>query len=416
MLTADLVHTRRRGDRLIVVPLPDEDRPRALELAGFYLEQARLHQDRTRGEFLEACQAVELQSKEARLAKGLMKLVMDACVFEEETPLDAAALRADLFTRATSARRSTSTTPGFDRDRLLAECADPHGISPEALLSALYADLPEAHRLRQVYLPSAERLLATYDLAQYQATLLRATSLVAKVSASSPDRYRRLFRTLKFHRLLYAIAPLPKGRGYTIALDGPMSLFEQTTKYGLKLALALPAIQACGAWSIEADLRWGKDRRSLRFQLSGDGDGQLDEPTLPDDLATLLGDLQRLDSPWRVEATSALLEAKGVGLCVPDLCFTHKETGDMVYLELLGFWSRDAVWKRIDLAKSGLPHKVIFAVAKHLRVGEEALPDDTGATLYVYPRTPNARAILDRVTQLAPPSPRPSPKGRGGLG
>ena len=44
---------------------------------------------------------------------------------------------------------------------------------------------------------------------------------------------------------------------------------------------------------------------------------------------------------------------------------------------------------------------MIFAVAKHLRVGEAALPDDTGAALYVYPRTPNARAILDRVTQLA---------------
>ena len=401
MLTADLVHTRRRGDRLIVVPLPDTDRPRALELAGFYLEQARLHKDHARGEFLEACQAVYLQANEARLAKGLLKLVMDTCVFEEETPLDAAALRADLFTRATAARRGGIGTPGFDRDRLLAESAAPHGITPEALLSALYADLPEAHRLRQAYLPSAERLLASYDLAQYQATLLRATSLAVKVSATSPDRYRSLFRTLKFHRLLYAIAPLAKGRGYTITLDGPMSLFEQTTKYGLKLALALPAIQACDTWSIEADLKWGKDRRPLRFLLSGDSDGTLEEPTLPDEIATLLGDLQRLESPWHAQTTSDLLEAKGVGLCVPDLCFTHKETGEAVYLELLGFWSRDAVWKRIELAKSGLPHKVIFAVAKHLRVGEAALPDDTGAALYVYPRTPNARAILDRVTQLA---------------
>ena len=37
---------------------------------------------------------------------------------------------------------------------------------------------------------------------------------------------------------------LERGAGYAIDIDGPFSLFEQTTKYGLRLALALPAIMA----------------------------------------------------------------------------------------------------------------------------------------------------------------------------
>jgi hypothetical protein len=67
---------------------------------------------------------------------------------------------------------------------------------------------------------------------------------------------------------------------------------------------------------------------------------------------------------------------------------------------VLGFWSRDAVWKRIELARKGLA-AVVFAVSKHLRVSEAALDDDRPAALYVYARVMNAAAILQRVQEVA---------------
>jgi predicted nuclease of restriction endonuclease-like RecB superfamily len=69
---------------------------------------------------------------------------------------------------------------------------------------------------------------------------------------------------------------------------------------------------------------------------------------------------------------------------VPDLAFVHRETGEVIYLEVLGFWSRDAVWKRVELAKAGLREKIVFAVSSRLRVSEEVLDDDSPAALYVY--------------------------------
>ena len=84
-----------------------------------------------------------------------------------------------------------------------------------------------------------------------------------------------------------------------------------------------------------------------------------------------------------------------------DLEFVHRTSGQCVFLEVLGFWSRAAVWKRIELAEAGLPHPVVFAVSKHLRVSEEALGDATPAALYVYARTMNARAVLERVESVA---------------
>jgi predicted nuclease of restriction endonuclease-like RecB superfamily len=82
---------------------------------------------------------------------------------------------------------------------------------------------------------------------------------------------------------------------------------------------------------------------------------------------------------------------------VPDLELVHGETGECVYLEVLGYWSRAAVWKRIELVEQGLEQRIVFAVGKHLRVSEEAIDDDAPGALYVYKRTMAPKAVIERV-------------------
>ena len=89
-----------------------------------------------------------------------------------------------------------------------------------------------------------------------------------------------------------------------------------------------------------------------------------------------------------------------MGVCVPDLVFTHPDHKRRVYLEVMGYWSRDAVWKRVELVQSGLPHAVIFAVSSRLRVSEEVLDDDLPGQLYVYKGVIRARAILERLESI----------------
>ena len=69
----------------------------------------------------------------------------------------------------------------------------------------------------------------------------------------------------------------------------------------------------------------------------------------------------------------------------------------MVCIEVLGFWSRDAVWRRIELAQQGLPVPVIFVVSKHLRVSEEVLDDSLEGEIYVYKNSMRPRAVLERL-------------------
>ncbi len=408
MLTADLVHVRRRGDRLHVVALTDPERPRARALATSALAVVRAHVGLPRGALLEAWAQIAVEPAEMRLARALFKLALDRCEFDEGTAVDPVELRREIFSRAASVRRGAAGA--FVRADLVEEIAKARGLETEVIEEALYADLPTAHILRKADLPSPDGLLSVYDLAQHQAVLLRAVRLHARVHCARPTGYRTLFRSLKFHRLLYTTQRLEREAGYAIDIDGPFSLFEQTTKYGLKLALALPVLMACDTWDVNAELRWGKDRRPLRYHARGDSGGSTVDARaeLPDEVQRLLADLQAQESPWQASTADAILDLPGIGLCVPDLEFIHRETGQRVYLEVLGFWSRDAVWKRVEMATAGLPQPIVFAVGKHLRVSEEVLADDTAAALYVYARTMNARAVLARIEAVAT---RPTPSG-----
>jgi uncharacterized protein len=411
LLTADMVHVRRRGDRLVVVPICDAERPRALELATAYLDLARAHIGQSRGALLDACAIVDVEPREQRLARGLLKLVLDRCEFEEDAALDPMELRRTLFTQAARARCEAEHA-AFDRTAVIASMATERGLARDEIERALFADLADAHVLRDARLLSPEALLAEHHLAQHQAVLLRALSVRATVWSAAPDRYRHLFRKLKFLRLLHRIEAMPKHAGYRLHIDGPYSLFESVTKYGLQLALALPALMACDRWAIEADLRWGRERRPLRYAVRGplagtsvDGNAAPDRggatDGLPDEVAALLRDLSALPGPWRPALCNAILDLPGVGQCVPDLEFVHRESGQTVYLEVLGFWSRDAVWKRIELVRQGLPQAVVFAVSKHLRVSEAALDEELPAALYVYARVMSAHAVLGRVQEVA---------------
>ena len=335
MLTADLVHVRRRGDRLHVVALTEAERPRALELASSALALVRAHIGLPRGALVEAWGQVATSPTENRLARALFKLALDACEFDEGGAIDPIELRREVFTRAASLRQSASSD--FARTCLLQDIAHSRGVDVDAIEGALYADLPTAHILRRANLPSANGLLSTYELAQHQAVLLRAVRLRACVSCASAAGYRNLFRKLKFHRLLYAVGKLARDTGYAVDIDGPFSLFEQTTKYGLKLALALPAIMACDAWDVTAELRWGKDRRALSYHLRGGGTAHAGDSAAdqPDEVATLLSDLGRQESPWQATPADAILDLPGIGVCVPDLEFVHRESGRRVFLEVL---------------------------------------------------------------------------------
>ena len=155
----------------------------------------------------------------------------------------------------------------FSRDELVRAVAEELKSDAATVEASLFADLKSEQRLTSFHDTTAERLLERYNVALAQALLLRSTGVEVTLKDETPARYRQLFREIKFRRLICDIE-LIKGNSYRLRLDGPLSLFSATQKYGLQLALLLPTLLLCKHFELEAKLRWGAERKEKRFHLS----------------------------------------------------------------------------------------------------------------------------------------------------
>lgn len=418
MLTADLIDVRKKDGELFTRNLDASGRAEAVALAEACLEAARTSVGARREELEAAWGAAGSDAKRPKLAGAIRKLVEDACTFEGE-PTDAPVeLRHVLFSRASEARR-TSESGLADRDALVRALAEERGLSPDELERALFADLRGEHLLKEAPTLSAESIVEAYELGQAQAILLRAVRVTCEVRDFSPGALRAFFAKLKFHKLLFTAERTDDG-GFRVFVDGPFSMFDAVTRYGLRLALLLPALRALESWSLVADVRWGHAREPLVFRLASKpakakpagakrerrkgADVAKVEPKvevhLADDVRALLDDLRKIAAGFDVRAATELLDVPGFGVCIPDLTLVSSDGGPPVHVEVLGFWSRDAVFRRIELVNRGMRARVVFAASARLRVSEELLDDDGAASLYVYKGKMNARALLERITRV----------------
>lgn len=409
MLPPELTRARKREGKLTLSPLSPADRARALEVSEALLSVTRASLGQDREEVEASWAAVPVAAKERKLLLGLTHLVEARSEFTSPVGVEPEAVRFSVFTHAAQMRAELGPGEYLRRENVLAKAAEELGISAEQIDEALYADLRSAQRLERCPVHNPSTLVADYELVQVQSVLLRAVRIEAEVRSARPDAYRELFRKLKFRQLLFRIEPLAAG-GYRIEIDGPMSLFGATTKYGLELSLSLPALMSCGQLRLKAELRWGKRREKLSFEQTYAETATTEQHDgVRTDVAELLESLQT-NASWQARLSDKLIDltAEGGGVLVPDIELSRSGEAAKpgkhgpVLVELLGFWSRDAVFRRIETAQKGLKGKspMLFVASSRLRVSEELLDGVEEASLYVYKGKINAQALLRKAEGL----------------
>jgi predicted nuclease of restriction endonuclease-like RecB superfamily len=401
VLTADLVEVRRRGEELHLIALDKERLALATRLGGSLLAILRGGVGQSREELQLLLGGVEAPARARRLVLGLRKILDDDADWAGAAELDPVLVRRTVFELASVARRELGEELHFDRERVLAAAAASLQVDVSAVERALFADLRAAEVLRGLALSSAEEVVARYAKQQVQAVLLRAVKVRVLLRCDSPGAGRALFHKVKFLRLLHTVREAEDGC-YELEIDGPYSLFESVTKYGLQLALLVPLLEEARWFRLDAEVRWGRGEaaKTLRFRHEGGGGTPSARP-LSDEAQALLDGLAREKTPWRGKLADTIVSLPGVGLCVPDLALTHSKTGEVVYVELLGYYSREAVWRRKELVERGLTERIVFVLSSQLRVREDVIDEDAAGALYVYKRVPSARVLLERVDSLA---------------
>ncbi len=405
MLTGDLVRVRfRKGVIQLPYIVPEEED--LLGLAKTLIGIFERHVGLTRYELDEELKDFLGAGADFLVHRGLSKLLRDRCEFEMATDIEPIELRQRVFSAAAAAYRSTEQVR-FDRATILDEIAQQVERTPQEIDGVLYADLKEAELLIEFKGCSPEWLLQRYNVALAQAVLLRATGMNLVIEGESVTRYREVFRKMKFFQLLHEIYQEGSGK-YHIHIDGPLSIFKSSQRYGLQMAQFLPTVLHCANWKIDADILWGIKRREATFRLTpatglqpiGHSTGQW----VPEEVAWLEQQFNKVKTDWKISPEAEIVNLGSQGVLAPDYIFVHQPTGMKVYMEILGFWRRGGVQTRLDLLKQHGPPNLILAISKELAVDEEEAGNLPGE-IYVFRQTPIARKInkiLERMREARP--------------
>jgi predicted nuclease of restriction endonuclease-like RecB superfamily len=423
MLTSKQVRVRFARDKIAPVYMKTDD-PQWLEWAETLLAIFRSASGRTHGELDEELDEVFASVPQSIVPQGLAKLLEDRCEFETQAEHPPEQVREAVFLAAARSRAAATieksapvgtATPSppfplprsggeeerFDRDAVLNGVATSLNVESALLDACLFADLKSEQRLIRFDDVTAPRLLERYNVALAQALLLKSTRVDVTIRGETPQRYRQLFRQVKFRRLICEVESAGPN-AYRFHLDGPLSLFSATQKYGLQLALFLPALLLCEEFELTAELRWGAERKPKTFKLSSN-DGLVSHAAdqgmyEPPEIAMFEELFRKKIADWELAEQPEILPV-GNGFWVPDYRLVHKATGRSVYLEILGFWRRSSLAKLLEQLKIMNNVFFILAISEQLHA-EEADLDGLSVDVVRFRNMPLPEEIVKRAEIL----------------
>ena len=401
MLTGELV--RVRVDKKSLLPrYIDPTRPRLLERAAALVEGMAqgLEEGSTRGEITERFRELEGTDTDHFVTRGLAKLLMDKGEFETRSPIEPSELRWRVFLAAAErgplAREAGPTGRQTAAD-VLAIVADELKCSPTVIGKALYADLKDHQVLSSAKIPKPEALLHRYNVALVQALLLKATWLEVEFTQTNPKYVRQLMRTLKFHQLMYRFTSQSPVR---LRLDGPQSLLKLSTRYGMQLANFFPMVLLQpGDWTLSAEVLWGRKRKLKKVVVVTSEHGLVshyrDQGTWTSRTETWFQErFTQLQSPWQM-GPGEPIDMGGQAMMVPDFTFEHN--GKKGHLEIVGFWRKSYLEKRLK----SLPDNVILAVSSRLAGDKASLPAHVERQIIRFAEVIPPKKVVDRLEQVA---------------
>ena len=349
MLTREHLRLHRRADRAIPVFVDPGD-PGWLAAAESVLAVFRTTA-RARGTRGELEERLETVNDPAHETDALVKLATDQSEFADAFECDYPKLRAELFA-ASAGLLGSAASPEDLRAKLAAR--------PEFakfLAGDIYGDLPENQRLTAFRDMTAKELLERYNLAQAQGLLMFAQSLTIRTPGAEPAELRRLFKYLKFFRLLASVKR--DGEGFVLNVSGPLAIFANTRKYAVQLAAFLPAAVLLPKWRLEAKIEW----KGRVLDLVLDETSGLRSPYrnfsayVPEEIAMFHRLFREKISDWAIVGETPFLTGARGEVIFPDLSFREAATGRTVHLELFHRWHKGQLEDRLRfLAETrGLP-------------------------------------------------------------
>ena len=333
MLTSELLVTRiRKGTIEPVYASLDAEN---LELAESIIAAFQGHVGKTYGELIEELESLE--EINYRLIRGLVQILERRCVIDKDSVIDPIAARSAVFEECRGL-----VTDEDERKETLERAAEKLSIKSNDLERALWADQEENLVVKEFQAITAEDLLKQYNLSLAQTLLFRATGMEIQIE----DNYQPLFWRIRQLGLMYSIVD---GRIY---LDGPISLFKLSERYGTAFAKLLPAIIMSSRWRLKANVlrKTPQGKRVYEFTLDNTNKqifGIESEIKETFDSAIEKEFYQLSFKGWTVRREPTILKA-GRYAFIPDFSLERIGASTRIYVEIIGFWTPEYLKNKIQ--------------------------------------------------------------------
>ena len=425
-----------------------------LQLAAKMIEEFEesCKEKKRNGSLLETITMLESQYDDYKLVRGFYTLLERRCVFSSKRSMVTGINNIDNNTDSISSNHAfdgnniaiTTTSPiapfiirrelfeesskkGFaltdlERTQIMNTIASRFGVSKDNIAEDMWSDLEENMILDRFYKITPEQLIAWYNLSLMQTLLFNCTQLEFSVFGGS--NWKRVLRDVKRLGLMYNLqqqllqnesqqkyqqgdgmqdkSDMPVYgdgiRSNTIlvcSVDGPLSIFKLTDRYGTSIAKLLPSIISAEAWTIKAwivrkTLSYGK--KMYEFQISNEesptlirepyrdigkknSDRKEDFSNFNPTFGSVYYDsgveekfatkFEQSANGWKlIREPDPLIVSNGKAL-IPDFMF--EKYGRRIYLEIVGFWTKEYLNKKLqkitDISTRSNDNKIDFFIA-----------------------------------------------------
>ena len=318
----------------------------------------------------------------AVVGRGLEKLLLDRTEFDTEAKTELSELREKIFSRSSSLLKGKGRVSlrGFkvggngDLDEYRNAVAQEMGISAVELGNQIYGDLPPFQQVLGFRKMSAKSLLHRYNCAQIQGLLLRCEAMRIRLPETGAARLRQLLKYLRFNKLLCKISrDQVHEKSLVLEIDGPLSMFVNTQKYGFNLAKLFPAILHQSKWELEAEVSIRKNQsHTLNLNQTCGIRSHYRQflAYVPEEIQLLSQQLSKKIPAWELNSSADFLQLTGESVCFPDYLLTHS-SGKTVAVELFHTWHAAPLLDRLQQLDSQNRVPLLVGVNRSLLKNEE---------------------------------------------
>ena len=375
MLTKELLRFRR--NRGYIKPVfVKTDNPELLQLADRLISFYVPDKDIYRGEVEEAVASFVGTCKDPKLVKGLNKLLLDRCEFSVPASHDYQNIRKKIFAVSADLLKNSCSLSEDDFRRQIFDFGDFKNDLPEI---GIYSDLPENEKLISIKKIFPRELLERYNCSLVQSLLIYTSFIEIFIEEPEPAKMRKIFRYLKFFCLLaevcYENTNIDKTEQEVLPtkvklkIDGPLSLFESTRKYGLRLAAFFPVICTLSKWRLEARIKVGEMTYGLKLDEKSNLKSYYRNSSayVPEEFLMFYDLFNEKIKDWEIIKHSPVIDFGSQDLVFPDFSFsTPAKNGKVVHLELFHRWHHSQLLLRLESCGNNVDLPLIIGVDRAL--------------------------------------------------